>query len=120
MTPVRAKQDAQPSAGRLLRPELAASMGGRFVSATGQSLAELLATFGVVSAGSERFMAGVLAFPPYSKGCLPTTSGLHVGAALTTSVVARQRHPRRQRDISAVELRQPGAERFHVLDVGIS
>ena len=50
----------------------------------------------------------------------PTTSGLHVGAALTTSVVARQRHPRRQRDISAVELRQPGAERFHVLDVGIS
>ena len=64
MTPVRAKQDAQPSAERLLRPELAASMGGRFVSATGQSLAELLATFGVVSAGSERFMAGVLAFPP--------------------------------------------------------
>src|SRR6476620_2631726 len=31
----------------------------------------------------------------------------------------RQRHPCRQRDISAVELRQLGAERFHVLDVGV-
>ena len=50
----------------------------------------------------------------------PTTSRPQVGAALTTSVVARQRHPRRQRDISAVELRQLGAERLHVLDVGIS
>ena len=48
----------------------------------------------------------------------PTTSRPQVGA--WHLIVARQRHPCRQRDISAVELRQLGAERLHVLDVGIS